>query len=132
MARKRQPKEQPPVDPVNPKLRAVQVEDSDAEPWMAEAARVWSDALESRDPIRHWQEHGPTLPEWSGSPHVTRAQFGRFLADRDSGLVHDAKAATEACGLDGIANATWVHFWPEVLTAVPDAEPCPHCLAPDA
>ena len=50
---------------------------------------------------------------------MTRELLGRYLHDRDTGLVHDMAHALESCGIDGIRNGTFVHFAPELEGALP-------------
>lgn len=71
----------------------------------------------------------PALPVWSAKApaHVTRQLLGRFLQDRDTGVVHDVYAAKPECLVDAIPNGTFFHFWSEVVTdaSVADDLPCP-------
>jgi hypothetical protein len=109
--------------PAPPRGRAA-IHDAVGEAWHAEARARWDSA--GGDITRY--EPVP-LPVWSAPAHVTRELFGRFLLDRDAGVVHDVAAATEACRIDRIANATFVHFKSELAAAVPaDARDCADCI----
>lgn len=109
--------------PTKPKsrIRAAKVDDTLGESWHAEARARWERADENTT-----EYDAPALPAWSSPAHVTREQFGQFLLDRDTLVIHDARTAPEDCALDLIANGTWFHFWREV----PDdaGDPCPVCI----
>lgn len=121
----------------------LRIEDPEGEAWQRRADAAWqrygADA-------RAYRRHSPPLPQWPAAPCVTRELQGRFLLDRDTGVLHDALYAVEACGIDGIINAAWMHFAHELgrnLATIaarmrsggrtlPPVTPCPHCLVPHA
>jgi hypothetical protein len=118
---------------VQRKIDKVKVQDPDGEAWHAEASSRWAaaarqagsegpEALEVYDP--------PAFPDFTAQKASTvgREVFGRFVQDRETGMVHDVTVATEACGVDGIANATFFHFWTEVLEDATADVPCPRCF----
>jgi hypothetical protein len=89
------------------------------EKWQAEADRRWQLALARADEqeLSALELFEPVpLPDFAAqrSPHVSREVLGRFLLDRDTGLVHDVATARPACQLDAIANATFIHFGHEL------------------
>lgn len=109
--------------PAPPRGRAA-VGDPDGEAWHAEAKARWNTA---GGEISRYS--APALPAWSGSPHITREIYGRFLHDRDTNVIHDVSRATEICGIDAIANGTFIHFASELAAAVPaDARDCTDCI----
>jgi hypothetical protein len=88
--------------------------------WHAESAARWAAA--EGDIARY---EAPALPAWSAPAHVHRELFGRYLLDRDANVVHDTAHALPACGVDGIANSTFIHFASELAAALPaDAIDC--------
>ncbi len=92
-------------------------------------------AAELADPETPFMAYqAPALPDWSAKApsHVTRELLGRFLQDRDTGVLHDVYRATPECLIDGIRNGTFFHFWSEVLADanVADDLPCSICTAP--
>jgi hypothetical protein len=95
--------------PVKPVKRARRP-DLDGEAWNAEARGRWrrAEELVPDQPITAYD--APALPAWSAPAHVRRELFGRYLADRDTGVVHDVEHALEDCGVDAIVNATFYHF----------------------
>jgi hypothetical protein len=105
--------------------------DPEGAAWQAEADRRWR-AAERRAaktgvaPTAFYDP--PPLPHWTAPPHVQRPLFGRFLLDRDTNVLHDATRATEACDLDAVRNATFIHFAHEIDHAAPGAVRCEHCL----
>ena len=111
----------------------LEVEDPEGVAWQEEASSRWraaadQAALQGVEPVTLYDP--VPLPDFgaSRSSAVSREVLGRFVQDRASGIVHDVTAAVEACGVDGIANATFFHFWAEVV-ADPEVDlPCPHCL----
>ena len=111
------------------KIDKVKVQDPDGQDWHREASRRWADAedlaavlggdaLEMFTPV--------PLPDFNAKRPVTvhRDLLGRFLLDRATNVLHDAHAAA-GCDLDGVANATFFHFWTEVPG---DADPCEVCI----
>ena len=61
---------------------------------------------------------------------MTVEVYGRFLQDRDTGVVHDVYQARLECAVDAIRNGTFFHFWSEVVadTSIVDDLPCHLCL----
>lgn len=109
--------------PTPPRGRAA-IADPQGEAWHAEARARW-DAAEG-DIERY---DAPPLPTFSGSADVTRELFGRFIFDRDTGVLHDVSAATEACRIDRIRNGMFIHFASELAGALPvDARDCANCI----
>lgn len=118
------------------KLLELELEDPDGVEWMQTAASRWDTAsvlavgmggdsrlaLELYDP--------PPLPDFRAKApaHVTRELLGRFLQQRSTGIVHDVYAAKPECELDRIADATFYHFWSEVVDAIGEDVPCRYCL----
>ena len=98
-------------------LATLAVADPAGEDWHTKAGK----AYEAGKPP-------PALPKFKATKAVGRDVYGRFLQDRDTGIVHDASKAKAACDLDAIANGTWFHFWAEVLQDPTVDVPCPHCL----
>lgn len=91
----------------------------------------------SKEANRRWVEGGQTidgyvpvpLPEWTASSAVSRELLGQFIHNRDDNVVHDVREATEDCDVDGIRNATFIHFAYELETALPtEAIFCPTCM----
>ena len=115
-------------------LQALTVEDVAGAEWQARALGKWNEAVdlaavvEDATPIEFYQPE--PLPDFTASApaHVTRELLGRFLVDRDTSTVHDCYAATPACGLDGIRNGTFYHFWTELLDNAVEEIPCAECL----
>ena len=99
--------------------------DPAGEAWQAEASGRWQRAANRArraggdfTPGEFYE--APALPAFTAPAHVTRELLGRYLHDRDSGLLHDTAHALEACGLDGIRNATFIHFAHELPVDVVD------------
>jgi hypothetical protein len=90
--------------------------DDDETAWRAEYHR----RLVHPDP-----QEVPPLPTWTASEHVTRELLGRFIENRETGVVHDVRNATPACDVDGIARGTFYHFISEVPASLTD---CAHCI----
>jgi hypothetical protein len=108
-------------------IAKVKVQDPDGESWHAEASRRWQ-AAERRTPEEPFAVYEPVpLPDFSAgrSASVTRDLLGRFLHDRESGILHDCYAAVPGCAVDEIRNGTFYHFWSEVPEG---ADPCDLCL----
>lgn len=121
------------MEPKTPELAKRVVDDPDGEAWHGEARQRWAEAelADPEGPSSAFQ--APALPDWSAKApaHVTRELLGRFLQDRDTGIVHDIYEATPECAVDAIRNGTFFHFWSEVVAdaGVTDDLPCPHCMA---
>jgi hypothetical protein len=110
--------------PAKPKGRAA-IKDPAGEAWHAEAGKRWAQALKDKPdaPLDAYDPH--PLPTWAPPAHVTREVLGRFLHDRDTGMVHDVEHALESCYLDNIQNGTFIHFASELDGALPaDAVDC--------
>jgi hypothetical protein len=108
----------------------VRVHDPVGEAWHREASARWASAVEAR-PDQPIEAYDPLpLPDFNdGKPtHVQRHLMGRFLQDRDTGLVHDCHVATEVCAVDAIKNGTFYHFWSEVQIDPALDIPCPNCI----
>jgi hypothetical protein len=101
------------------------IEDPAGEAWQAEADRRWRAANRKRRPEDYV---APPLPTWSGPDHVHREIFGAFLFDPSENVVHRVATATEACDLDRINPAVFVHFGHELAQHYPEATSCPNCL----
>ncbi len=93
--------------------------DPAGEAWHADAAGRWEAAGGEID-----RYSAPPLPAWSAPAHVRRELFGRYLLDRDTGVVHDVAHALPSCGVDVIRNGTFIHFASELPAAVPGARDC--------
>jgi len=110
--------------------KAKRVEDPEGESWHAEARRRWSaaEAVRPEEPISAYDPL--PLPDFNAArpSHVSRDLLGRFLQDRDTGIVHDCHSATPECGIDGIRNGTFFHFWSEVLADPQEDTPCSLCI----
>lgn len=113
-----------------PEWRGKKVEDPEGESWHAESRRRWreAEALRPEEPFTVYER--VPLPDFNaGRPsHVSRDLLGRFLQDRDTGIVHDCHNATEDCGIDFIRNGTFFHFWSEVLEDPQEDHPCSLCI----
>lgn len=103
--------------------------------WHAKARSRWDgfmDAAEGdgRRAEAAWAAHPEPLPDFVAlrGPSVTRDVFGRFVLDRDTGIVHDITTATAECNVDGIDRATFYHFWSEVVDDIGDDIPCSSCI----
>ena len=109
------------------RLADVVVDDGPGESWHRKAQAEWARA---NNPRARKPYSPPELPTSSAPEVVTRALYGRFLRDRDAGVVHDVANATRDCDVDRIANGTFFHFWSEVLadSSVADDRPCRDCL----
>jgi len=107
-----------------PKAETIRRPDPAGEAWHAEARARWEAAGEDID-----RYTAPPLPKWSAPAHVTRELLGRYLIDRDTGVLHDVTVATEGCAIDRIHNGTFVHFASELAGALPaDARDCAACI----
>lgn len=106
------------------------VDDPEGRDWHGAARRNWqaAAAVSPDAPIIAYEP--VPLPDFRASvpAHVEREILGRFLQDRDSGIVHDLYAAVPGCEVDGIRNGTFFHFWSEVLEAPGEDVPCPLCI----
>jgi hypothetical protein len=100
-----------------PPRRRAAIHDPEGEAWHAEARARWK-AAEIADPETPFMAYdAPPLPAWSAPAHVKRELLGRFLLDRDMGIVHDVAHALPACGVDAIRNGTFIHFASELPAA---------------
>lgn len=115
------------------KIDKVKVDDPAGESWHGEASRRWASAVDLGDvlgvPAVEMYEPVP-LPDFQAqaSPAVSREVLGRFVQDRGTGIVHDVQAAVPECGVDAIHNATFFHFWSEVVAAAGEDTPCDLCI----
>lgn len=111
--------------PTKPKPKPP-IADPAGEQWHAQARERWvaAEVADPEAPILAYDP--PPLPAWSAPAHVTRELLGRFLVDRDTGVLHDVSAATEGCAVDAIRNGTFFHFASELGDA--DGRRCPLCL----
>lgn len=112
------------------KIAGAKVQDPDGEAWHALARGRWDEAVAKAKDGRPEGWDAPDLPRFQENvaASVTREVFGRFLQDRDTGIVHDCYAATPDCRVDEIPNGTFFHFWSEVLENVQEDLPCPLCI----
>lgn len=117
------------------KVKDKAVDDPAGVEWHAKARSRWDgfmDATEgdARRAEAAWTANPEPLPDFVAlrGPSVTRDVFGRFVQDRATGVVHDITTATPDCGVDAIANATFFHFWSEVVEHVGDDIPCSNCI----
>jgi hypothetical protein len=101
-----------PDKPLKPPKRRR--EDPAGQAWHAEARGRWKRAEELAPEAPFEVYDAPALPAWSAPPHVGRDLFGRYLLDRDSGVVHDVQHALESCAIDAIRNGTFYHFESEL------------------
>lgn len=112
------------------RIRDAAVADPDGEAWHSEAGRRWlaAERLRPDEPILAYDP--VPLPDFnaSRSSSVGREILGRFFQERDTGIVHDLYAAVPGCGVDGIRNGTFFHFWSEVVADLQEDEPCTYCL----
>lgn len=99
-----------PIKPERPKRRPDPV----GEAWHDEARGRWrrAEELVPEEPFTAYD--ALALPAWSAPAHVKRELFGRYLLDRDGGVVHDVEHAPETCAIDAIRNATFYHFESEL------------------
>ena len=99
-----------PVKPERPKRRP----DPAGQAWHREAGHRWARAVElvPADPLSVYDPI--PLPAWSAPGHVKRELFGRYLVERDTGIVHDVEHAAEACEIDGIRDGTFYPFETEL------------------
>lgn len=123
--------------------KGLRIEDPEGEAFQAKLDAAWQ---RYGSDLRAYRRHAPSLPAWHAAPCVTRELMGTYLLDRDSGTLHDVRHAIPECGIDGIANATWMHFAAELDRSIradtdrlreggrtlPPVTPCPHCLLPHA
>ena len=97
---------------------ALKASDGDAQAALTLfTRRVERDASGSpRDAKEDASTLEPVLPDFDGMKHpsVARPAFGRFLEDRDAGIVHDVSVFKPTCRVDRIANGTFYHFGHEV------------------
>lgn len=107
------------LTPAPPRGRAA-IHDPAGEAWQAEARARWAkaEAANPDEPITAYT--APPLPKWSAPAHVKRELYGRYLVDRDTGVVHDVQHALESCQLDGIRHGTFYHFEPELPVELVD------------
>ncbi|HEY5276115.1 MAG TPA: hypothetical protein VIK38_06200 [Coriobacteriia bacterium] len=110
-----------------PRGRAA-IHDPAGEAWHAEARARWAkaEAADPETPIAAYD--APPLPKWFAPAHVKRELLGRFLLDRDTGVLHDVSAATEGCRVDAIRNGTFFHFASELPPDGTDQRDCPLCI----
>jgi len=94
--------------------------DPDGEAWHASARGRWAEAVAVNPEAPFEAYDAPPLPAWSAAAHVRRELFGRYLVDRDTGVVHDVQHALEGCAVDAIRNATFFHFETELPGDVVD------------
>lgn len=116
-----------------PKIDKVKIQDPDGEAWHREASSRWgaADDLGAVLGVPAFEVYDPVpLPDFGAqrSSYVSRDLLGRFIQDRDTGIVHDCYAAVEACGVDGIRNGTFYHFWSEVGKDPATDLPCSLCI----
>lgn len=116
-------------------VKDIAVDDPVGIEWHRNARDRWNgymDAAEGDGTVAEaaWARNPEPLPDFAAlrPAHITRDVFGRFVQDRTTGIVHDITKATEDCDVDGIVNATFYHFWTEVVEAVGDDIPCPRCV----
>jgi hypothetical protein len=98
--------------------------DPDGEAWFAEAGTRWTKAVAERPDSPFEAFEAPSLPTWHATATVTRELFGRYVVNRDTGIVHDVQNAADECGIDGITSATFFHFATELPDDVIDHAPC--------
>lgn len=115
------------------KINKVKVQDPDGESWHAEASRRWASAedLGTALGVPAFEVYDPVpLPDFGAqrSAYVSREVLGRFVQERSTGIVHDVTTATQACNVDGIPDATFYHFWSEVVASLGDDVPCDLCI----
>ena len=69
-----------------------------------------------RDATDDPETAAPPLPPFDEEKHpsVRREALGRFVEDRDAGLVHDVYKPIPGCRVDRITKATFYHFGHEV------------------
>lgn len=93
--------------------------------WQAAADAAW---IEAGGDIALYV--APPFPAWERPEHVTRDLYGRFLLDRERGILHDVASSTPECGIDAIGQGTFVHFAHELERdpATVAAARCPRCL----
>jgi hypothetical protein len=116
--------------PERRRVRDLTIEDPDGEGWHLEASRRWR-AAERQSPEEPFAAYDPVpLPDFNAgrSASVSRDLLGRFLQDRDTGIVHDLYAAVPGCGADDIHNGTFFHFWSEVQADLAEDVPCSLCI----
>jgi hypothetical protein len=114
----------PDQEPLPEKTRKPRKPDPDGEEWFAEAGKRWTKARSDRPDLPIEAYEAPPLPKWSAATGVTRELFGRYLEDRETGLVHDVQHAVEECAIDSILNATFYHFESELPVTAIDHAAC--------
>ena len=98
--------------------------DPAAAEWRRGDKAAWDKAVElsPEAPMDAYNPH--PLPAFKATKHVKRELYGRYIEDRDTGLVHDTEHAVEACDIDGIKNGTFYHFEDEVPDGLTDHATC--------
>lgn len=117
------------------KLLELELEDADGVEWISTASSRYDVAVAiaieaggNSTPLDFYDP--PPLPDFAARApaHVTREILGRFVQQRSTGIVHDVYAAKPECGVDTITDATFYHFWSEVVAAAGEDVPCRFCL----
>jgi len=114
-------------------FEALKVDDKAGVEWIRTASGKWTAAQKRADAeggiVLDYYAPDP-LPDFTASApaHVHRQLLGRFLVNRDTLVVHDCYRATEECGIDGIVNGTFYHFWGELVDTAIEEIPCSYCL----
>ena len=114
------------------KKKPAPIRDEVGDQWQAKADAAWALALEQadgdtnaalstylrrrRDADDEPETAQPPLPPFDEEKHpsVRREAFGRFLEDRDTGVVHDVYHPLKGCAVDRITKGTFYHFGHEV------------------
>lgn len=116
-------------------LNKAKVQDPEGVDWHRNASERWNRYMEraggdGEAANAAWALEPEPLPDWKAKAPaiVTREVLGRFLENRDTGVVHDVYNATPGCLLDEVRNATFWHFWSEVKEGIPEGEPCGNCI----
>lgn len=115
-----------------PKKAPPPIKDEVGRDWQARADAAWAQAMENadgdstvalgmylrkrRDAKDEPDTAQPALPTFDDEKHpsVRREAFGRFVADRGAGVVHDVYNPGSGCDIDKIEAATFYHFGHEV------------------
>jgi hypothetical protein len=115
------------------KIDTLEVEDPDGISWREEASAAWTAAtdqaaLQGGHPLDLYVP--VPLPDFEAgkSSAVSREVLGRFVQDRESGIIHDVTVAVQSCEVDGIRQAMFFHFWEEVVADPTVEVPCPSCF----
>ena len=115
--------------------RGITIEDPLGDAWLADALRRYQ-----TNPKGYVDR---PLPVYTSPVPLSVPIRGRFVFDRATGILHDVTRATVACGIDTLAQPSWIHFAAELEgaigthaaraaalgTPIPPVTACGHCMA---